>query len=142
MHALDLAVKIEGEVDRLVIASYRKELKNRLANVVLFHKKNGQIRFYIDFLDLNKACPKDDFLVPLIKWFIDTTLAIKLYHFMNEYFIYNQIKMQPEDIMTAFPLLEGVFCHQVMQFGLKNVRLTYQRAMTIILKKCLGSYFS
>lgn len=24
-------------------------------------KKNGQIHIYIDFRDLNKACPKDDF---------------------------------------------------------------------------------
>ena len=35
-----------------------------LANVVLVKKKNGAIQVCVDFKDLNKACPKDDFFSP------------------------------------------------------------------------------
>ena len=31
------------------------------ANVVPIPKKNGKVRMFVDFRDLNKACPKDDF---------------------------------------------------------------------------------
>jgi hypothetical protein len=32
-----------------------------LSNVVLVKKKNGEWRMCVDFMSLNKACPKDDF---------------------------------------------------------------------------------
>jgi len=43
---------------------------------------------------------------------------------------YNQIKMAPEDMeKTTSITLWGTFCYKVMSFGLKNARVTYQRAM-------------
>ncbi|RVW39398.1 hypothetical protein CK203_099489 [Vitis vinifera] len=33
-----------------------------LANVILVPKKDDKVRVYVDFRDLNKASPKDDFL--------------------------------------------------------------------------------
>lgn len=44
-----------------------------LANVVPVKRKNGQIRVCIDFRDLNKTCPKDDFPVPHMELLIDST---------------------------------------------------------------------
>lgn len=38
----------------------------------------------------------------------------------------------------AFRSPNGVFCHQVMPFGLKNIGATYQRALTVFFKKMLG----
>lgn len=41
--------------------------------------------------------------------------------------------MDPEDTAhTAFRTPKGVYCYKVMLFGLKTVRATYKRAMTII----------
>ena len=37
-----------------------------LANMVVVKKKNGKWRVCVDFTDLNRACPKDPFLVPMI----------------------------------------------------------------------------
>ena len=37
-----------------------------LANVVPVPKKDGKVRVYVDFRDLNKASPKDDFSLPRI----------------------------------------------------------------------------
>ena len=35
-----------------------------LANMVVVKKKNGKWRICVDFIDLNKTCPKDPFLIP------------------------------------------------------------------------------
>ena len=37
-----------------------------LANTVVVKKKNGKWRVCVDFIDLNKACPKDLFPMPRI----------------------------------------------------------------------------
>ena len=35
-----------------------------LSNIVLVKKKNRQIRCCVDFRNLNRACPKDEFPLP------------------------------------------------------------------------------
>ena len=37
-----------------------------LANVVMVKKSNGKWRMCNNFIDLNKACPKDNFSLPRI----------------------------------------------------------------------------
>jgi hypothetical protein len=55
---------------------------------------------------------------------------------LDAYSGYNQIKLKKEDEeKTAFITPCGVFCYQVMPFGLKNAGATYQRMM----QNCLGS---
>jgi hypothetical protein len=53
------------KVQRLLDAGFiRKVLyPSWLANVVMVKKKNGKWRMCIDFTDLNKCCPKNDFLL-------------------------------------------------------------------------------
>jgi hypothetical protein len=56
--------------------------------------------------------------------------------FLDAYSGYNQIKLKKEDEeKMAFITPYGVFCYQVMPFGLKNAGATYQRMM----QNCLGS---
>ena len=44
-----------------------------LANMVMVKKKNGKWRVCVDFTDLNRACPKDSFLMPNIDQLVDAT---------------------------------------------------------------------
>ncbi|KAH9305913.1 hypothetical protein KI387_010317, partial [Taxus chinensis] len=44
-----------------------------VSNIILVLKKNGKIHICIDFRDINKACPKDDFLLPSIDVIVDAT---------------------------------------------------------------------
>ena len=87
----------------------------------------------MDYQDLNRVSPKDDFLLPHIDILVDNTTNFSLFSFMNGFLGYNQIKMAPEDMeKTTFITLWGMFCYKVMPFGLKNVGATYQRAMVAL----------
>ena len=51
----------------------------------------------VDFMDLNKACPKDSFPLPRIDQLVDSTVGHKLLTFMDTFLGYNQIKMAEEN---------------------------------------------
>ena len=51
----------------------------------------------MDFIDLNKVCPKDSFLLPRIDQLVDSTAGHRLLTFMDAFSGYNQIKMSEED---------------------------------------------
>uniref|UniRef100_A0A2N9G339 Integrase catalytic domain-containing protein n=1 Tax=Fagus sylvatica TaxID=28930 RepID=A0A2N9G339_FAGSY len=90
-------------------------------NVVSIPKKEGKVRMCVDFKDLNRTCPKDDFPLPLIDVLVDNTAGIALMSFMDGFSGYNQILMAPEDMMkTTFVTEWGIHCYTVMSFGLKN----------------------
>ena len=59
---------VRSEVAKLKQAGAIKEVfyPQWLANTVVVKKKTGKWRVCVDFTDLNKACPKDLFLMPKI----------------------------------------------------------------------------
>ena len=97
-----------------------------LANTVVVPKKNGKWRVCIDYTDLNKACPKDSYPLPKIDQLVDSTAGHELLTFMDAYSGYNQIQMNPADReKTSFITERGLYCYNVMPFGLKNAGATY-----------------
>ena len=46
-----------------------------LANTIVVKKKSEKWRVCVDFTDLNKAYPKDPFLMPQIDQLVDTTIS-------------------------------------------------------------------
>ncbi|PKU66441.1 RNA-directed DNA polymerase [Dendrobium catenatum] len=132
---LEIEQQVIAETKKLIEAGFIREEKypTWLANIVPVQKKSGQIRVCIDFRDLNKAYPKDDFPLPIPELMVDIASSHSIFSFMDGSSGYNQIKMDPEDEkFTAFRTPIGVFCYKVMPFGLKNAGATYQRAMTVI----------
>ncbi|CAL2227842.1 unnamed protein product [Prunus armeniaca] len=72
----ELLSQIKAEVDKLIAAGFIREVKYStwIENIVLVKKKiTGQIRICGDFRDLNKACSKDDFPLPIIELMVDAT---------------------------------------------------------------------
>ena len=64
----DKAEGARNEVKRLLSAGVIREVTypEWLANTFMVKKANGKWRICIDFTDLNKACPKDEFPLPRI----------------------------------------------------------------------------
>ncbi|RVW33912.1 Transposon Ty3-G Gag-Pol polyprotein [Vitis vinifera] len=104
-----------------------------LANVVPLPKRDNKVRVCVDFRDLNKASPKDDFSLPHIDMLVNSTAGHLMLSFMNGFFKYSQILMAPEDMeKTSFITEWGTYCYRVMSFGLKNAGATYQIATTTL----------
>ena len=105
-----------------------------LANVVLVPKKDGKVRMCVDFRDLNKASPKDDFPLLDIDILVDNIAGHALLSFMDGFSRYIQIKMAPKDMLkTSFITPWGTYCYKVISFGLKNAGATNQHAATSLL---------
>ena len=129
---------IESEVKKLIDSGFiRKEQHpDWVTNIVLVPKKNGKIRIFIDYCDLNDAYPKDEFPLPITNGVISNTCDFERMSFMDGFSGYNQIKMYPKDEKhTSFRTHMEVYCYTVMPFNLKNAGATYQRAMNAIFHK-------
>ena len=102
-------------------------------------KFNEKWRMCVDFTDLNRACPKDSYPLPQIDTLVDSTARHELLSFMDAFSGYNQIKMNEEDQeKTSFVTSQGLFCYNVMPFGLKNAGTTYQRLMNKMFTHQIG----
>ena len=66
-----------------------------LSNIVLVKKKNRQIRYCVDFRNLNRVCPKDEFPLPNMDLLIDSAAGTTMFSFMDGFSGYNQIRMAP-----------------------------------------------
>jgi len=84
----------------------------------------------IDYMGLNKACPKDLFALPHIDQVVDSTSGCETLFFLDAYSVYHQITMKESDqLTTSFITPFGSFCYVTMSFGLKNMGAMYQRCM-------------
>jgi hypothetical protein len=113
-----------------------------VSNIVSTEKKNtGKIQVCIDFRNLNKVTPKDEYLMPIADMLINNASGHRAISFLDGNVGYNQIFMAEEDISKmAFHCL-GFIClfeWVVMTFGLKNAGPTYQGAMNLIFHDLLG----
>jgi hypothetical protein len=95
-------------------------------------------RMCVDYMDLNKHCPKDPFGLPRIDQVVDSTAGCSVLSFLDCYSGYHQISLAKEDEeKTTFITPFGAFCYTSMPFGLKNARATYQRAI----QTCLADHW-
>ena len=133
---LEWTLKIKEEVEKQYNARFLKVVNypKWLANVILVPNKDVKVRMCVNFRDLNKASPKDDFPLPHIDILVDNTVRHDLLSFMDGFSRYNQIKMGPKDMeKTFFVTPWGTYCYKVIPFGLKNAGATYQCVATTLL---------
>jgi hypothetical protein len=124
---------IKLEVKKLLKAGfiYPVALTNWVSNLVSIDKKQGTIRVCVDYRDINKACPKDNFPTPFVDQIGDDCAGSEIFSLMDGFSGYNQINIVPEDQhKTAFICPWGTFAYQKLPFGLKNAGATFQCAMS------------
>ncbi|XP_071695089.1 uncharacterized protein [Rutidosis leptorrhynchoides] len=110
-----------------------------IANPVLVKKPDGSWRMCIDFKDLNKACPKDNYPLPEIDLKVESLHAFPYKCFLDAAKGYHQIPMAKEDAdKTAFHTGKGIFSYIMMPFGLINAGATYQRLIDTAFEKQIG----
>ena len=92
-----MSEKIKAEVTKqfdagfLAVTSYPQWV----TNVVPVPKKDRKVRMCVDYRDLNRASPKDEFPLPHIDALVDNTYQYKFFSFMDGFSGYNQIRMAP-----------------------------------------------
>ncbi|XP_070013905.1 uncharacterized protein [Nicotiana sylvestris] len=122
----DLVPLIETEVNKFIEAGFIHEVKypTWVSSIVPIRKANGQIRVCVDFRDLNNACPKDEFSLPIPELMIDATTGYEAMSFMDGSSGYNQIRMAPKDEkITAFRTPKGIYCYKIPQKAIKGEAL-------------------
>ncbi|RDX74648.1 hypothetical protein CR513_45578, partial [Mucuna pruriens] len=115
-----LKIKEEWNADFLAIVEYPQWL----ANIVPVPKKDGKVWMCVDYKDLNRASPKDNFPLPHIDMLVDNTTQHAFYSFMDGF--------SEDKEKTTFITTWGTLCYKVMSFELKNIGTTYQRVMVTL----------
>jgi hypothetical protein len=93
----------------------------------------------IDFIDLNKSCPKDDFPLTRIDLIIDFAASSDIMSWLGCFSGYHQIWLHKEDEdKTSFTTPSGTYCYRRMPEGLRNASPTFCRMMKAVLKDQVG----
>jgi hypothetical protein len=132
---------IGEEVHKLMAAVFIREVFHPewLANPVLVKKKGGKWRMCVDYIRLNKACPKVPYPLPRIDQIVDSTTGCEIMSFLDAYSGYHQIKMKESyQLATSFITPFGMYCYTTMPFGLRNAGATYQRCMNHVFGDHIG----
>jgi hypothetical protein len=124
---------IKLKVEKLLKAGfiYPMALTEWVSNPVPIDKKGGSIHVCVDYRDINKSCPKENFPTPFIDQIVNDCVGSEIFSLMDGFSGYNQINIDPEDQhKMAFICPWGTFSYRKLPFGLKNAGATFQRAMS------------
>jgi hypothetical protein len=91
------APTIKAEVEKLLNVGfiYPVPLTEWVSNPVPIDKKKGTIHVCMDFRDLNKACPKDNFPTPFIDQIIDECVGSKYFPLWMDFQVIIKFKSNP-----------------------------------------------
>jgi transposase InsO family protein len=122
-------------LDKMLGASViRPSFSDWASAPVLVRKKDGSVRWCIDYRDLNTKTVKDTFPLPNIEECLDSLAGTQWFSTLDLESGYYQIRLADDDMKkTAFVTREGLFEHTRMGFGLCNAPATFQRAIQLVL---------
>ena len=111
------------------------------APVVLVKKKSGEMRFCINYRQLNNATKKDSYPLPRIDDILDKMSGKTIFSTLDLASGYFQIVMDDASKeLTAFIVENNLYEFNRMPFGLTNAPSTFQRLMNFVLRDTLQKF--
>jgi len=125
----------EQTADMLKAGIIRPANSEWAANVVLAKRKDGKLRFCVDYRSLNDASRKDSFPLPRIDQCLDTLVGSQWFSTFDLISGYHQVNMEASSAeKTTFITREGAYQYDVLPFGLASAPATFQRLINGVLQ--------
>ena len=126
---------VKRELDLMLKADViRPSVSPWASPIVLVTKKDGDVRFCVDYRKLNQVAKFDAYPMPRTEELIDTIGPAEVISTLDLAKGYWQIPMdEGSKEKTAFTTPFGLYEFQVMPFGLHSAPATFQRMMNYVL---------
>ena len=103
--------------------------------VCLVRKKDGSVRWCVDYRKLNDVTVKDAYPLPRIDSCLDCLASAKLFSTLDLQSGYWQLQLEEKDrSKTAFITKYGLYEYTALPFGLCGAPSTFQRCMEMVLR--------
>ena len=132
---------IRGETQKLLKASHIREIQypEWLANVILVQKTNGRWGMCVEFTNLNKACPKDSYLLPIIDSLVDNASGCRLLSFLDAFSIRSACTPEMRARPPSWPsslAIATTSCLSVSRMVVSPIRGRWTRSLPNDWAKC------
>ncbi|UYV73003.1 hypothetical protein LAZ67_10001459 [Cordylochernes scorpioides] len=127
---------IQSEVEKMMeIKIIRPSSSPWASSIILVRKKDGSLRFCVDYRRLNKITKKDVYPLPRIDDALDTLSGSRYFSTMDMRSGYWQIEVDDMDReKTTFITPDGLYEFNVMPIGLCNAPATFERMIDNVLR--------
>ena len=137
-------IHLKAEVNKII-----EEMKSQgvieeskspwISPVVMVKKKDGSLRFCVDYRKLNSVTVKDSYPLPRIEDILDQLSGNSWFSTLDLKSGYWQVKLDSKDKeKTAFSVGNGLWQFTVMPFGLCNAPATFEHLMEKVLQDILS----
>jgi len=104
------------------------------SNIVVVTKKDGSLRFCVDYRKLNSVTRRDAYPLPRIESYLDALSGARYLSAFDLRSGYHQVPMDMRDAdKTTFIVRTGTYRYRRVPFGLCNAGSTFQRVMALAL---------
>ncbi|KAL6313607.1 hypothetical protein AAG906_006976 [Vitis piasezkii] len=109
--------------------------------VLFIKKKNGSMRLYIDYRELNKVTVRNKYPIPQIEYLFDQLQGACVFSKIDLQSGYHQLRVRSEDVpKIAFRTRYGHYEFFVMPFGLTNAPAAFMDLINRVFKPYLDQF--